>query len=109
VTLLFYIPPVLRTFTAGQASVSCDAPDAAAAKLTIADALALLFARHPGLRDRVTDERGAVRTHVNVFLGVESIRFTGGLATPLPSAAAVEISIVPAISGGLGEEVAPWA
>ena len=102
-TLVFYIPPVLRTFAAGQSSVTCDARAA-----TVAEALAQLFALHPGLRDRVTDERGDVRQHVNVFVGAEAIRFTGGLRTPLPAnESTIEISIVPAVSGGL--EASPWA
>jgi hypothetical protein len=62
---------------------------------------------HPGLRDRVTNERGALRPHVNVFVGDEAVRFLGGLAAPLPMAASVEISIVPAVSGGLGSTA--WA
>ncbi len=51
-----------------------------------------------GVRDRVVTEQGQVRPHVNVFVGDESIRFTGGLSTPLSDGA--EISIVPAVSGG---------
>jgi sulfur-carrier protein len=35
---------------------------------------------------------------VNVFVGDESIRFTGGLGTPVPHGA--EIWILPAVSGG---------
>jgi len=103
VNLVFHIPPVLRTFSAGQASVTL-----AATPATVRDALAALFAQHPGLRDRVVDERGQVRQHVNVFVGVESIRFTGGLATGL-AGAGVEISIVPAVSGGLGSQEPAWA
>jgi molybdopterin converting factor small subunit len=53
---------------------------------------------HPGVRDRVVNEQGAVRQHVNVFVGDESIRYTGGLDTPLAEGS--EISIVPAVSGG---------
>jgi molybdopterin converting factor small subunit len=65
---------------------------------TVGDALTALFAAHPALRDRVTDERGRVRRHVNVFVGGESIRYTGDLATPLKDGA--EVTILPAISGG---------
>ena len=65
---------------------------------TVADALAALWERHPALRDRVLDEAGALRPHVNVFVGRESIRHTGGLATPLASPAVV--FILPAVSGG---------
>ena len=53
---------------------------------------------YPGVRDRVVTEQGQVRPHVNLFVGAESIRFTGGLATPLADGAVM--SIVPAVSGG---------
>jgi len=58
----------------------------------------LLWRSHPGLRDRILVESGEVRPHVNVFVGNESIRYTGGLATPLPRDAT--IAIIPAVSGG---------
>ena len=54
--------------------------------------------RHPGVRDRVLTEQGQIREHINVFVGNEDTRYTGGLATPVRAGA--EISIVPAISGG---------
>ena len=65
---------------------------------TVGDALGALWARYPGARDRVLTEQGDLRLHVNVFVGRESIRFTGGLATPVADGA--EISILPAVSGG---------
>jgi MoaD family protein len=65
---------------------------------TLQDALEALFATYPGLRDRVITERGEIRQHVNVFVGNSEARSSGGLATPL--ADGIEISIIPAISGG---------
>jgi molybdopterin converting factor small subunit len=65
---------------------------------TLRDALNGLFAAHPGIRDRVLTERGEIRAHVNVFVGKSDARSTGGLASPL--ADGMEISIIPAISGG---------
>jgi molybdopterin converting factor small subunit len=65
---------------------------------TLGDALEALFSAHPGIRDRVLTERGEIREHVNVFVGKSDARLTGGLATPL--AEGMEISILPAISGG---------
>ena len=53
-----------------------------------------------GVRDRVMDEQGRVRPHVNVFVGSESIRETGGLETPLDGE--VELHIIAAVSGGSG-------
>jgi molybdopterin converting factor small subunit len=65
---------------------------------TLQDALEALFTVHPGVRDRVLTERGEIRQHVNLFVGNNEARSAGGLATPL--ADGVEISIIPAISGG---------
>jgi molybdopterin converting factor small subunit len=50
------------------------------------------------VRDRVLTEQGEVRPHVNVFVGTECCRWTGGLETPITDGA--EIAIFPAISGG---------
>jgi molybdopterin converting factor small subunit len=89
----FHIPGFLRPFTDGAPRVQLDA-----SPTNVGEALALLWQRHPGVRDRVVDETGKVRTHVNVFVGDENIRWTGGLETPLSGNP--EISIVPAVSGG---------
>ena len=91
--VVFHIPGYLRGFTGGENRVSMDGSYA-----TVGEALAALWSRHPGVRDRVVTELGEVRTHVNVFVGTESIRYTGGLETPLPEGS--EVSIVPAVSGG---------
>lgn len=61
-------------------------------------ALAELGELSPGVLDRVMDEQGAVRQHVNVFLGSENIRFLKGLETPVPDGST--ILILSAISGG---------
>jgi sulfur-carrier protein len=57
-----------------------------------------LFVVSPGLRDRVLTETGETRRHVNLFVGNENVRYTGGLATTIYAGA--EVSIVPAITGG---------
>ncbi|PYV01444.1 MAG: hypothetical protein DMG10_17645 [Acidobacteria bacterium] len=41
---------------------------------------------------------GRSQVELNIFVGKEDVRYTGGLATPIPPG--TEISIVPAISGG---------
>jgi molybdopterin converting factor small subunit len=65
---------------------------------TLRDALEALFAAHPAIRDRVCTEQGEIREHVNVFVGDTVARWAEGLATPIANG--VEISIIPAISGG---------
>jgi molybdopterin converting factor small subunit len=69
-----------------------------AAPADVGAALAALFRLHPAVQPRVVTEAGEVRPHVNVFVGSESIRYSGGLATPVPDGA--EIVILPAVSGG---------
>jgi sulfur-carrier protein len=89
----FQIPGPLRSFAAGNAQVRLDSSPA-----TLRDALDLLWRVHPGLRDRVLTENGEIREHVNVFVGNEPARYSGGLRTPISEG--TEISIIPAISGG---------
>ena len=91
--VIFHIPGYLRTFTGQQRRIDLDSVPG-----TVRGALEALWRIHPGVRDRVVDEQGEVRPHVNVFVGRDSIRFTGGLDTPLADGA--EISIIPAVSGG---------
>jgi sulfur-carrier protein len=89
----FRIPSYLVSFTSGQSSLALDNSPA-----TVADALESLWNLHPGLRDRILDEQGEVRQHINIFVGDEAIRFADGLSTKVPSN--TEIMIVPAVSGG---------
>lgn len=84
------IPAALRTLTAG-------ADEVKATGGTVRDVIEDLEKRHPGLRDRLLDEKG-VRRFINIYVGEEDVRFTGGLATELKSGD--QISIVPAIAGG---------
>ena len=65
---------------------------------TVGDALRALGARCPGVIDRVLDERGELRPHVNVFVGDENARFVGGLNAAVPAGST--ITILPAVSGG---------
>ena len=91
--MTFHIPTPLREFTGGQSKVEIEEPSA-----TLADALAALWKRHPGLRDRIATEQGQIRQHINIFIGDRNINFTGGLTSHVSRES--EISIVPAISGG---------
>lgn len=92
-SVTFHIPAPLREFTEGLSKV-----EIAEAPTTLADALSALWMLYPGLRDRVATEQWQIREHINIFIGDEDVRFTGGLTSRL--FAGSEISIVPAISGG---------
>lgn len=92
-TVTFHIPAALREFTGRRSSVSIEFAGG-----TLAEALSALWLRYPGVRDRIVNEQDQVRQHINIFVGGELVRYTGGLATPIPQGA--EIAIVPAVSGG---------
>lgn len=89
----FHISGALRAFAGGRDRVVIRGAPA-----TAGEALEALWAVCPALRDRVATEEGEIREHVNVFVGPENVRYTGGLATPVDEDA--ELSIFPAISGG---------
>jgi sulfur-carrier protein len=84
------IPTPLRTLTGG-------ADEVTASGGTVREVIDDLEGKHPGLRERLLDEKG-VRRFVNIYVGEEDIRFLDGLKTTLKSGD--QISIVPAIAGG---------
>jgi sulfur-carrier protein len=84
------IPTPLRTLTAGNDEVSADGR-------TVAELIDDLENKHPGIRERLLDDKG-VRRFVNIYIGEEDIRFLEGLKTEVKSGDTV--SIVPAIAGG---------
>src|SRR5262249_27457253 len=84
------IPTYLAAFAGGLNLVAIDGSPA-----TVREALESLLRIHPALRDRILDEQGEVRQHINIFVGEEAIRFADGLATKVPESS--EILIVPAV------------
>jgi molybdopterin converting factor small subunit len=98
----FLIPTPLRRFADGRSRIEVGVVKDPS---SLGDALEALWDAAPGMRDRVLTEQGEVRPHVNVFVGAESSRWTGGLATPIADGA--EIAIFPAISGGSGRKGTP--
>ena len=84
------IPTPLRTLTAGADEVTADGG-------TVAEVIENLEANHPGMKDRLCDEKG-VRRFVNLYANDEDIRFLDNLETTLKEGDT--LSIVPAIAGG---------
>jgi molybdopterin converting factor small subunit len=93
VPITFYIPGPLRAYSGGSQRVEIKSSPA-----TLRDAFEALCKECPGIRDRLVNEEGQLREHINIFVGTEDIRFTGDFSTPLHPGA--EISILPAVSGG---------
>ena len=92
------VPTPLRSLAGNQATVEVEAPTDGSGPVSVRAVLAALASTYPGVHDAVLDECGAVRPHVNVFVGVENIRLGAGLATLVPAGA--EVWILPAVSGG---------
>ncbi|MCA9597295.1 MAG: MoaD/ThiS family protein [Myxococcales bacterium] len=84
------IPTPLRTLTGGEEAVTVDGA-------TVRDVIEDMEKKHPGMRERLLDDKG-VRRFVNIYVGDEDIRFLDGLDTKMEDG--TEISIVPAIAGG---------
>ena len=85
------IPTPLRKFTQGKDEVVI-------AGANVGALIAELEKNHPGIKERLCDDTGAVRRFVNIFVGGEDIRFLQNLDTAVKDAD--EVSIVPAIAGG---------
>ena len=82
----------LRSFTGGELEILLDGEHS-----IVGDALGSLWTLHPALRDRVLNEQGEIRQHVNIFVGSDDVKRLKGLATKVDSG---EIHIFNAVSGG---------
>jgi molybdopterin converting factor small subunit len=89
----FMIPGALRELAGNRAEVRLEM-----GARPLSHALGLLWAECPGIRDRVLDERGRVRPHINIFVDGEDIRYSGKLDTEVRADS--EVFIIPAVSGG---------
>ncbi len=85
------IPALWRSAAGGARQVELPAG-------SLADVLNTLVGRFPSLGKHLFDEKGEVRSAINLFVNKEHVRFRGGLSTPLQDGD--EVYIVPMISGG---------
>jgi len=84
------IPPVLRENTGGSRIVEVSGA-------TVTEALADLFAKHPSLRDRITED-GELSAFINVYVNDRDVRYRDGLATEVGPDDT--IILLPAMAGG---------
>ena len=54
---------------------------------------------YPGIKERLYDEEGQLRRFINVYINEEDIRFVDGESSSVKDGD--EMSIIPAIAGGL--------
>jgi sulfur-carrier protein len=86
------IPSPLLKLTNNQSEVSAEGG-------TISDILNNLESQFSGIKERICEESGAPRRFINIYLNEEDIRFLEGEKTPVKDGD--DISIIPAIAGGL--------
>ena len=86
------IPTPLRKFTDGQGVFTEEAA-------TVKELLAALASQHPGLKPHLFEDSGSLRSFIRVYVGDEDIQELQGEDTPLATAS--EVSIIPAIAGGI--------
>lgn len=85
------LPGALRDATGGQTKLQANPG-------TLADVISDIDRRHPGFRSRVLDESGAIRTYVNVYIGDDDARASGGAGASVPDGS--EVMVIPAMAGG---------
>ena len=84
------VPTILRTHTGGEKSVE-------AKGATVADVIADLDSRHPGISGRLLND-GKLHRFVNIYVDDEDVRFSGGLDAPVGENST--FTILPAVAGG---------
>ncbi len=87
------IPAPLRSLTAGAAEVEVEAA-------SVEGVIEALEGRFKGVRSRLCDEDGRLRSYVRIFVNGEDARGLGDAKAPVKPGDTV--SIVPAIAGGAG-------
>ena len=90
--VLVRIPTPLRRMTNGLDKVEV-------AESSLSQMIESLESNYPGFKERLLDENGDLRYFVNIYVNGEDVRFLEGLATS--TNAGDEVSIVPAVAGGL--------
>ena len=86
------IPTPLQKLTQNKGEVTAKGAN-------VAEVLADLDRQFPGFRGRLYDETGKLRRFINFYANNEDVRFAKGESTPLKDGD--ELSIVPAIAGGM--------
>ncbi len=93
--VLIQIPTALRRFTGNQPEIAVHAKN-------VGEALGQLVAQHTELNKHLFNDKGELRSFVNIYVNDEDIRYQSGLETPVADGAA--IMVVPSIAGGVAEE-----
>ena len=93
-TVTVVLPGVLREAVDGRTEVSVEVEPGSDVRAVL-DAMART---EPTLARRLRDETGALRRHVNLFVGEDDVRGLGGLGAAVPEGAV--LLVLPSVAGG---------
>jgi molybdopterin converting factor small subunit len=93
VSVTIVVPGPLRDLTEGRSTIGLQIEGG-----TVGQAFETLRDALPALYDRIFTEQRELRPHVNVFVGRDDIRWSGGMDTPIERDS--EVVILPSVSGG---------
>jgi molybdopterin synthase sulfur carrier subunit len=95
--VVFVLPSSLRRWVSGKAEVKVFAVGADHdSPPTLGSALDVLRRTHPLLEERLRDDYGRIRRHINMIVCGENARGVGGLDCALPPGA--EVYVMPALA-----------
>ena len=97
-SVVVVLPSQLRPLVGGRGRIEVQVAAGDHSTTTVAATLDALREAHPAVYERIVTERRELRPHVNVFVGRDDIRWSGGFAAVVPDGA--EVVVLPSVSGG---------
>ena len=85
------IPTPIRRVTNGEDKVTVSGD-------TMKQIIEAMEEQYPGIKARLCDDKGDLRSFVNIYINGEDVRFLSGIDSPVDSGD--EVSIIPAVAGG---------
>jgi molybdopterin/thiamine biosynthesis adenylyltransferase/molybdopterin converting factor small subunit len=90
-----YIPTPFRSFVGNRTNVEVEGSD-------VAEVIHNLDTRFPGFRNLCYDSKGAIPTHINIYVNNTEISALDGQQTRLSNGD--QVAVIPALAGGAGDE-----
>jgi len=85
------LPRPFRRMTQGQTEILLNGS-------CVRELLDDLESKHPGIQEKIYDDRNQLRRFINVYVNNEDIRFLEGLDTPISESD--KVTVISAIAGG---------
>jgi adenylyltransferase/sulfurtransferase len=90
-----YIPTPFRSFVGNRSNVEVEGSD-------VAEVIKNLDTRFPGFRNLCYDSRGAIPTHINIYVNNTEINALDGEQTKLANGD--QVAVIPALAGGAPDD-----